>query len=173
MPVTVNWVPVSSWWPVNLGTSKLRDFSFPMTVWLSQTQKERDPQSPSFVNMALTNIFFRTDLSCFIHLSKDRKRASLQKIKFSICKKYKGILYKVVLWLELIQGVRCCEVITHTYMWVFCKWNASHPLLTPYMIFLLIFYQLLPVVTCVGAWVVTEWSVSCLGNSHVITCSSW
>ena len=57
MPVTVNWVSVSSWWPVNLGTSKLRDFSFPMTVWLSQTQKERDPQSPSFVNMALTNIF--------------------------------------------------------------------------------------------------------------------
>ena len=37
------------------------------------------------------------------------------------------------------------------------------------MIFLLIFYQLLPVVTCVGAWVVTEWLVSCLGNSQVIT----
>ena len=29
-------------------------------------------------------------------------------------------------------------------------------------------YQLLPVVTCVGVWVVTEWSVSCLGNSQVI-----
>ena len=57
MPVTVNWVSVSSWWPVNLGTSKLRDFSFPMTVWLSQTQKERDPQSPLFLIMALTNIF--------------------------------------------------------------------------------------------------------------------
>ena len=30
-------------------------------------------------------------------------------------------------------------------------------------------YQLLPGMTCVGAWVVTEWSVSCLGNSQVIT----
>ena len=29
-------------------------------------------------------------------------------------------------------------------------------------------YQLLPVVTCVGVWVVTEWSVSCLGNLQVI-----
>ena len=29
-------------------------------------------------------------------------------------------------------------------------------------------YQLLPLVTCVGVWVVTEWSVSCLGN-QVIT----
>ena len=29
-------------------------------------------------------------------------------------------------------------------------------------------YQLLPVVTCVGVWVVTEWLVSCLGNSQVI-----
>ena len=25
------------------------------------------------------------------------------------------------------------------------------------------------VVTCVGVWVVTEWSVSCLSNSQVIT----
>ena len=30
-------------------------------------------------------------------------------------------------------------------------------------------YQRLPVVSCVGAWVVTEWSVSCLGNSQAIT----
>ena len=30
-------------------------------------------------------------------------------------------------------------------------------------------YQLLPVVTCVGVWVVTVGSVSCLGNSQVIT----
>ena len=29
--------------------------------------------------------------------------------------------------------------------------------------------QLLIVVTCVGAWVVTKWLVSCLGNSQVIT----
>ena len=82
---------------------------------------------------------------------------------------YKIWMLELCLLVESIQGVRCCKVKTHTYMWVFCKWNASHPLLTPYMIFCRFFYQLLPVMTCVGAWVVTEWSVSCLGNSRVIT----
>ena len=34
-------------------------------------------------------------------------------------------------------------------------------------------YKRLLVVTCVGAWVVTEWSVSRLGNSHVTTRSKF